>query len=150
MKKGTLSVVFTLVLTAVSAFAASGGDHGSGGHDEKSYRNLFPIPQADLAKGTIPAVPNLQEPVFMSSVNPAFVTLKWNAVEGADSYHVQVATDANFKWLVQDAHLHKGVTYELQNLQPGQHYYWRVASFRSGNLAGTSKSTFSKSMFETK
>lgn len=124
--------------------------HGqqNGGH-ERDNTSLFPPKKPNKSLSTQPPPAELLEPATMSKVGGSSVTLKWQPVAGAESYHLQVATDPNFKWLKAEENLYKKTSYELTNLEPGKHYYWRVASVNSGNNPGMTKSDFVKSMFET-
>lgn len=143
-----MSLLSCLLLVSIGAHAA-GGEHGSG----KAHRDnttLFPQPQKDAAKGTAPASPEIVSPAFGSKVEGASVALTWKASEGADSYHVQVATDPNFKWLKADEHWVLGTSFEAKDLETGKHYYWRVAPWKNDNVAATNKGSFSVSSFETK
>lgn len=124
--------------------------HGqpAGGH-ERDNTSLFPPKKPNKSLSTQPARAELLEPATLSKVSGSTVTLKWQAVAGAESYHLQVATDPNFKWLKAEENLYKNTSYQLKNLEPGKHYYWRVASVNSGNNPSAIKSDFVKSMFET-
>lgn len=110
---------------------------------------LFPPKEPNKALSTVPAATSLSEPAFMAKVSGSEVTLKWAAVEGVETYHVQVATDPVYKWLTVDEKLYKGTSLQLKDLQPGKHYYWRVAAFKAKNMNSFSKGEFTKSMFET-
>jgi hypothetical protein len=74
-------------------------------------------------------------------------TLKWKA-EGADTFHVQVATDPRFKWLVIDDHYVKANSFDLKALTKGQQYFWRIAARKPDNDAGNTKGFFKTSSFE--
>ncbi len=110
---------------------------------------LFPPKQANKTLSTPPASTTLATPTFMAKISASEVTLKWNPVDGVENYHLQVATDPVYKWLVAEEQLFSGTSYELKNLEAGKHYYWRVAAVKPGNMATYSKSEFKKSMFET-
>lgn len=139
----------TLALTSPS-LAADGGGHG-GGHGglTEKMNALFPQPEPKTEKREVPAKPELVAPTYFSSVNGDKVTLQWKAVEGADEYHVQVATDPNFKWLVSNENFAKGTSFEVTGLEAGKHYFWRVAAVKSHNWSTFRKSFFAMSMFET-
>lgn len=111
--------------------------------------NLFPPKKADKTKATQPGKVSLSEPAFMAKIKASNVTLKWAAVESADAYHVQVATDPNFKWLVANENMHKNTSFDVTGLEKGKHYYWRVAAEKSDNDPSYFKGWFSTSMFET-
>ncbi len=119
--------------------------------EAKGHRDntaLYPPTVKNAEKSTAPAPPQLQHPEFMAKV-PTATNLKWAASETADVYHLQVATDANFKWLQVDDHNVKQTEFSLKNLEPGKKYYWRVAAWKNGNMPGTNKSFFASSSFTT-
>jgi hypothetical protein len=154
MLKMTLSLLtFTAVLTLGVKGLANEPEHKTehkAEHGEGHKAPLFPQPVANRAKATAPSTPELTAPAFMSKVSGGNVTLKWNSVPTADFYRVQVATDANFKWLISDekALMHKETSFEVKGLEAGKHYYWRVFAVKSDNDPGYTKSLASKSMFE--
>lgn len=111
---------------------------------------LFPKPQQDKSKTTPPAKTELVEPAFMAKVTAPKVVLKWNSVEGAENYHIQVATDPNFKWLKLDNHFQKMTTYDLSDLESGKTYYWRVAAIKNSNDSMYIKGQYEKSVFTVK
>lgn len=143
-----LAFAMTLALTSTSVAeeAAHGGGHG--GLTEK-MNALFPQPKADPAKNQVPAKPELAGPSYFASIKGDKATLTWKAVAGADEYHVQVATDPNFKWLVANDYSVKGTSFEATALEAGKHYYWRVAAVKTSNWDTFRKSFFAMSMFET-
>lgn len=76
------------------------------------------------------SIPLLASPANRDTNQPGNVTLKWNNVQGATSYHVQVATNALFSQtaLVFDQ---KGITdtlKQMNGLQLTKKHYWRVAA----------------------
>ncbi|MNL55727.1 hypothetical protein D3C87_1791590 [compost metagenome] len=111
--------------------------------------SLFPPKQPDLAKGKAPAKAKLVGPAYFSTVNGDSTQLSWEAVEGADVYHVQVATDANFKWLVAEDFTVKATNFQVSKLEAGKHYFWRVAGVKEDNASTHRKAFFATSMFAT-
>ncbi len=109
---------------------------------------LFPPHHADSGKSTPPAAVKLLEPAFQAKLGGTETALTWEASQGATSYHVQVATDPNFKWLLSDEHFVTGTKFQAKGLEKGKTYYWRVAPWKDGNLAATNKGPFSNSIFE--
>lgn len=124
-------------------------EHKSEHGGEEHKAPLFPQPVKDPQKVLHLGSPELQEPAFMAKVTGTTTSLKWKSVEGADYYKVQVATDANFKWLVSEELMYKGTQYEVKGLAAGKHYYWRIFAGKSTNDPGYTKSAPAKSMFET-
>lgn len=134
-------ITFTLVLIASIPSLSNEAGHRN--------NNLFPPKQPNKTLSTPPKSTSLIEPAFMSKISGNEVTLKWNSVEGVDTYHVQVATDPVYKWLVTEDKLYKGTSFQLKGLEAGKHYYWRVSAVKPENMATFMKSEFSRSMFET-
>ncbi|WII72568.1 fibronectin type III domain-containing protein [Bdellovibrio sp. 22V] len=144
----------TLALTSPSladqAHEQQGKGHGGGhGNLAEKMNALFPEKQPHAEKRQVPSAPELVSPEFYSTVKSDKVTLQWKAVNGADEYHVEVATDPNFKWIVAQDYHHKGTSFEATGLEAGKHYFWRVAAVGSQNWSTFRKSFFAKSMFET-
>lgn len=140
----------TLALTSPSIAAEGGGGHG-GGHGDltETMNKLFPQPKPDAEKRKVPEKPELAGPAIFSKIEGGKVTLQWKAVEGADEYHVQLATDPNFKWLVANEYHVKATSFDAANLEPGKHYFWRVAAVKSTNWSTFRRSFFAGSSFET-
>lgn len=144
-----LSLTFGLtILSQNPAFAAGGEGHGAG-VPHRDNTTLFPQPKPDPTLATPPPATSLTEPAFQAKTDTA-VTLRWEAAAGADKYHVQIATDPNFKWLVADQHGVQGTSFDAKDLKPATRYFWRVAGWKSGNMAATNKAEFRSSVFETK
>lgn len=146
--KWMLSVtVFMMVMAgffsnALAAEDAHGEGHGHG-HDVG-----VPQPVADRSKVAVPGRVELTEPKALAKVD-ATVTLKWTASAGADVYHVQVAKDPRFKWLVVDNANVTGESFQTPSLDAGP-YFWRVAGRKPTNDASYTKGFFTTSSFEVK
>lgn len=142
------SLVFTLILAlSLESVSAEGGHSGPGQHRDMTV--LFPPHKGDHSHIQRPAKPELAAPTFMAEVQPD-VTLEWKSVEGADRYHVQVATDANFKWLVVNDTFVSGTTLKPAGLASGNKYYWRVFAYKTQNQEGSTKSLANFSAFTVK
>ncbi|WP_374075952.1 fibronectin type III domain-containing protein [Bdellovibrio bacteriovorus] len=143
-------LAFALTLALTSPSLAEEG-HGGGGHGNlaEKMNALFPKPQEQPDKHDVPAKPELSSPAYFSEVSGDKTALTWKAVAGADEYHVQVATDANFKWLVANEYHNKTTSFEATGLEAGKHYFWRVAAVKSTNWSTFRKSFFATSMFAT-
>ena len=124
----------------------------SGGHNELSNRmnSLFPEKQKNSAVGVPPKQTKLEEPKFLSKVSAGTVKLQWTETAGATNYHVQVATDPNFKWLLINDHWIKNTSYDFTTAEPGKRYFWRVASVKNDNISMYTKSLFVSSAFDSK
>ncbi len=95
---------------------------------------------SDFAVGTVipttPASPAPVAPANASVDRPVIDTLKWNAVYGATSYGVDVATDAGFATIVLTQTGITATTFGIPSaLANSTMYYWRV---NATNVAGTS------------
>lgn len=142
-----LAFAATLAFTAPS-LAEGGHGGGHGGLSEK-MNSLFPPKQAQPEKRDVPAKPDLASPAYFSQVKGDKATLQWKAVAGASEYHVQVAKDPNFKWLVANEYHYKTTSFEATGLEAGKQYFWRVAAVKENNWSTFKKSFFATSMFET-
>ncbi len=125
--------------------------HG-GGHSELSDRmnSLFPEKQKNPAVSARPEQTTLAEPKFLAKVPAGTVQLKWSETAGATNYHVQVATDPNFKWLVINDHWIKTNSFDFIAAEAGKRYFWRVASVKNDNISMYTKSLFVSSAFDSK
>lgn len=88
----------------------------------------------------IPAAPVLKSPVRSSKfqVNQngfAPIDLSWSLVEGADHYHLQVATDPLFVNLTEEKKRHAGTRVTFPDMQAGT-YHWRVTAIDRLNVRG--------------
>ncbi len=122
-------------------------NHGK--HLTKKMNSLYPEKQKNPALSARPQKVKLTSPKFLATAAIPSVKLEWAESEGATSYHVQVATDPNFKWLVANENFVKTNSYQVSNLQPGQKYFWRVASVKDENDSSFTKSLFVSSIFTT-
>lgn len=112
--------------------------------------SLYPEKQKNPEQIGIPSIVKLTSPKFMTKIAGNSAKLEWTAVEGATNYHVQVATDPNFKWLVTNDQWVKSNSFDATSLEENKKYYWRVASVKSQNDSMFTKSVFVSSAFSTK
>ncbi len=126
-----------------------GAENAHGNGLSEHMNSLFPEKQKNPTVTARPTSVKLTSPKFLAKVSTPTVKLEWAAADGATSYHVQVATDPNFKWLVTNEHFVKTTSYDMANLQPGQKYYWRIASLKGENDSSFTKSLFISSVFAT-
>jgi hypothetical protein len=110
--------------------------------------HLFPYPEANAAQTQQPSKPEIESPEFFARVNGT-ASLKWQSVAEASGYHVQVATDPNFKWIVLEDYHYQNTTIEVGNLEEGKHYHWRVLAVKRSNDSSWMKSAWNSSMFTT-
>ncbi|MGZ3770897.1 MAG: fibronectin type III domain-containing protein [Bdellovibrio sp.] len=142
----TFALTLTLTLPSLAEEKAGGGGHEN---LPEKMNSLFPQPQPQLQKREVPAKPELTAPAFNSVVSGDKVLLQWNAVPGVEEYHVQVATDPNFKWIAAEVLNHKGTSFEAISLGSGKTYFWRVAGVKPQNWSTFRKGFFSMSSFKT-
>ena len=139
-------IILSLLFVAQVSFAS--GDSGKGATADA--HNFFPPKNADSSKVARPGQIELVEPAYHASITGDTTTLRWKASEGAEVYHVQVATDPNFKWLVSNVTTHQGTSFEVKGLEKGKNYWWRVAGRKLDNEPLYTKGWFAVSTFETK
>lgn len=155
--KFTYAIAIASVLSFSVGFAAEHAAPAAAAHaapaahgSKNDPGKLFPKPQMNKSKSTPPKKTELIEPAFQAQVPGTSVTLKWNAVDTAENYHLQVATDPNFKWLKVDENFVKRPSYDVTGLDAGKKYYWRVAAVKNSNDPMYIKGPFEVSSFETK
>ncbi len=142
-----------ILISVLLAFAfqvshAAGGGHGESGKAHKDWNQVFKQPVANPALATPPEKTKLLSPAFLAEVKATEVVLKWEAVEGA-KYHLQVAKDPNFKWLLTNEHLMTNTEYTVKGLEANHQYFWRVYTQKPENMAAHTKGPAVSSQFET-
>lgn len=142
-------LTFALTLALTSPSVAEEKAHGGHGDIPEKMNSLFPEPAAKLEKRDLPTQPEIVAPAFNTVVTTDNVTLQWNAVPGADEYHVQIATDPNFKWIATEVLHHKTNSFDAISLGAGKTYYWRVAAVKTQNWSTFRKGFFAMSSFQT-
>lgn len=131
-----------LVLAGLSVSANEGEAH--------AFTNFYPPKKANADKVAVPAKPELVAPAFDAQITATETALSWKAVQGADHYYVQVATDPNFKWIVNEDKMFAGTEFKAKGLEKGKRYYWRVSAMKTSNEPSYLKSYFETSAFEVK
>ncbi|MCC2679854.1 MAG: hypothetical protein K0R29_2430 [Pseudobdellovibrio sp.] len=121
---------------------------GHGNLVEK-MNSLFPTKMPNHELAARPSTVEIKSPSFLGNVGAGPVKLEWNAVQGATNYHIQVATDPNFKWLVVNEKFLKENSYNF-TAEAGHRYFWRVASYKGDNANTFTKSNFVSSAFNVK
>ncbi|MGB6121723.1 MAG: hypothetical protein WBG80_07445, partial [Bacteroidota bacterium] len=89
------------------------------------------------------SVPLLVSPLDGAPEQPSALTLRWNTLDAATSYHVQVATDSGFTtgFALDDPNVVDTVR-DVTGLLNGAVYYWRVRG-RNGLSSGPFSSAWS-------
>lgn len=87
-----------------------------------------------IEQARAPDVPIVREPAPDARVTGPAAVLRWDAVERADSYRLQVARDASFAEPVVDQSV-QGISFDPGRLPIGP-IVWRVAARRAGSVDG--------------
>ena len=125
--------------------------HGRGHGDLSAKMNsLFPQPEKNPAVTVRPTPVKISAPAFMAGVSAGSIKLEWVPSELATSYHVQIATDPQFKWLVVNETSVKGNSYDFAGAEAGKRYFWRVAATKYENDSMFTESLFTSSSFDVK
>lgn len=122
----------------------------SGGGEEAGHKPKFIIYEQEptvAANAAVPTRPKILAPEPLKVVTDTDVVLKWNAVQDADAYSVQVSDDANFFRLITNEGVYPQTEYTFKGAEKGKIYYWRVASLRTTNKTGSMKSLYNRSSF---
>ena len=109
---------------------------GTSGAD--SVSKTLPLTVASALSGS----PTLTAPANGATGVATSPTLTWQALAGAASYTVDIATDAAFTSIVVTHSGISGTSYAASGLNPATQYYWRVKP-TNGCGDGTVSSTFS-------
>jgi hypothetical protein len=100
---------------------------------------IFTYPDAP----EIPLPPILHTPDDLAMVNQTQpVALEWTPMGFGRSYHVQVATDAEFTALVADESGLTQTRHTLSTLMPDATYHWRVRTTNAGGTGDWSARSF--------
>ena len=86
----------------------------------------------------IPDVPTLSSPANNSTGISTTPTLIWNPVTGADTYNLQIATDANFTAIIKDTSQSDTSYNVTTGLTNSTKHYWRVSSTNTGGTSNYS------------
>jgi hypothetical protein len=110
--------------------------HSSTGRQDNGQANTQAIHRetADAAAGRI-------EPAVMKPTRTSFLA-KWQAVEGATGYRLDVSTTPTFDTyagIYRDFEVGNGTSAIVTGLDPGTKYYYRVRSSNSGGTSANSE-----------
>lgn len=152
--KHLISLRFFRTLAVLACFAGAhisfANEEAAAGHEAKAEENIgIAQPEFDASKSFAPAKPKLAEPAAFAKVSGP-VQLKWAAVDTATNYHVQVATDPNFKWILVEDHFVQPTEFTFSTGEAGKTYWWRVAAVKNNNKPTHMKSFFASSSFTVK
>ncbi len=144
-------LAMSLTIESIAEGAKAGAGHGSGHGDlSEKMNSLFPEKQKNPAESARPLLTTLVSPKFLTMLPAGTVKLQWAETAGATNYHVQVATDPNFKWILLNDYWAKGTALNFPNAETGKRYFWRVAAVKQTNISMHTKSLFVSSAFDTK
>ncbi len=129
-----------------------GGTHGgshSDGHSGKEYLNFYPSHKPVKAKTQMPPAVIIEQPKPFEKISSSSVVLKWAPQDQTQNYHLQIAKDPQFKWLIVEKNPITAHQFEL-DLTPDspEQIFWRVAPLSPSNDNGYTKGPFSASSFE--
>lgn len=92
---------------------------------------LTPVPLPGPPRSLV--APQPQEVLRLDRFDTLF---RWNAVETASSYRLEIARDETFFDLVVDRRVGPEASVRIQNIEAGT-YFWRVSTFSSNGFEGT-------------
>jgi hypothetical protein len=115
----------TSVLKLSASSASEAGTYVIGITGESTERTHSSSVNLGLFSGS-PGSPKLMQPMDGSRDLPAEVELIWTEVSQAESYEVQVASDPDFKQIVEEAAGLTEASFQTTELRSGQSYYWRA------------------------
>jgi hypothetical protein len=114
-----------------SAFVRDLWSHQDLGSMEKGFTANLPTHASSMIH-VVPASSQIVSPNSGAmDVNPANLMFKWAAQSGAESYHVQMATDSSMKNIIFDQ-IVSIPTVNVKELDKNTRYYWRVSSVSGG------------------
>jgi phosphodiesterase/alkaline phosphatase D-like protein len=90
--------------------------------------DLIGVNSQKISTTTFPDTPEAVEPTDTTVVT---FNANWNAAEGAENYRIDITTDADFQSYVEgykDVDVGDLLSYKVDNLLPGDNYYYRVRS----------------------
>jgi hypothetical protein len=128
-----------------SRFQYNGGNFNYGGFSASNggpWDGTNNVSGVLTVSAVLPDTPTLLSPADNSTNVSTDVTLEWNSADNADSYTIQVSTDANFNTIVEADSGITTLTKLINGLNNGTEYFWRV---RGKNVNGNSawSNTFS-------
>lgn len=91
-------------------------------------------PTRRFTVAALPGAVALSEPADAATVTHTAISFQWETAPDTDTYHLQIATDADFSDLAFEQTGLTGTVRSLTSLQPGTDYVWRV---RGANAFGT-------------
>ena len=104
---------------------------------------------ANFAAITAPTTPLLLSPPNGAINRQLNDTLQWNAIQGADSYRVQVATNQNFSPTFVDDSTLTAASRAIRPLSLNTTYYWRVSAKNVGGASDFSPAFSFKTILTT-
>lgn len=95
----------------------------NGAGDWTSEWNFTPSKEAE-----IPGIPKLSYPGEKAFDLPTQIEFRWDPVDGATSYHIQVSMERNFRRRSADIEGVRDTSAIVRELVPTYTYFWRVRS----------------------
>ncbi|MFA5805196.1 MAG: T9SS type A sorting domain-containing protein [Melioribacteraceae bacterium] len=145
---GTM-VRLTATPDAQSTFAGWSGDVNDLANTITVTLDTSKFLVANFAAITAPTTPLLLSPPNGAINQQLNDTLRWNAVQGADSYRVQVATNQNFSSTFEDDSTLTAAYRTIGPLSLNTTYYWRVSAKNVGGASDFSPAFSFKTILST-
>ncbi|MCI0558309.1 MAG: T9SS type A sorting domain-containing protein, partial [Nitrososphaera sp.] len=101
--------------------------------------SVFSTVQSFTTIVAAPIAPLLASPADEATDISLTPTLSWSGVDGAESYRVQVSTDADFGVLVADLNNITTTETQVGGLINSTQYYWRVSAINVGGMSAFSE-----------
>ncbi len=79
--------------------------------------------------------PELLAPIDSQKITANQLFFKWNKIESASLYWLEIASDASFKTIISKNKIGNSTEYEIKDVENGV-YYWRVCTVDSVGLPG--------------
>ena len=116
------------------AHASTFSGYGIERFDDSSLVQFLQIWLPWMLSNTNVDIPFPISPANNDTVYQFTPQLHWTESEGADGYHVQLATDANFASIIEDTIVEAAYLQLTDTLDEGG-FYWRVSATATGNPA---------------
>lgn len=107
--------------------------------DDKPFKKIEMFITYLGSNDSVPEIPKLMLPVDNTKDQASNALLRWNPVNTALLYRLEVATDSAFKNIYFEKEINK-TSHSLTKLPSATHFYWRVTAKMAVNLANAQKS----------
>jgi len=132
-------IVYEKVIKPAEKFLLTGIEDGLYYLQSQSIDDLgiegFPSPPVELRIRLNPLPPYIESPTRDAELKKKSVTFKWLKVADAVKYHLQIATESEFKTLIIDKKDIKDTEFIAENLE-FRRYWFRLRSIAADGYAG--------------